>query len=237
MSRQDKVCPEGKWEFNAEVAEAFDDMLERSIPQYQVMRDACFLLGCKFVKPKTDIVDLGCSRGGAIEPFIKKFGACNSYLGVETSKPMRNEFSARFGGLLASGVVRLSDSDLRLETPFFSASLVLCILTLQFTPIEYRLKILNSIYKQLQSGAALILVEKVIGATSDINDYMVDLYHALKLLNGYSTEDIDRKKLSLEGVLVPLRAEENENLLSLTGFRQIDCFWRWMNFAGWVAVK
>lgn len=32
-------------------------------------------------------------------------------------------------------------------------------------------------------------------------------------------------------------AKWNEELLQMSGFREIDCFWRWVNFAGWIAVK
>lgn len=50
---KDETIPEGKWEFDGEVAAAFDDMLERSIPQYEVMRQACHAIARKYVKPKT----------------------------------------------------------------------------------------------------------------------------------------------------------------------------------------
>ena len=53
----------------------------------------------------------------------------------------------------------------------------------------------------------------------------------------YTQEEIDRKRLSLEGVLVPVTAAWNEDMLRREGFRNVDCFWRWMNFAAWVAVK
>lgn len=66
---------------------------------------------------------------------------------------------------------------------------------------------------------------------------MVDRYYALKSANGYSRDEIERKRYSLEGVLVPVTARWNEELLTGAGFRQVDCFWRWMNFAAWVAVK
>jgi len=66
---------------------------------------------------------------------------------------------------------------------------------------------------------------------------MVDLYYRLKSANGYSQEEIQRKRMSLEGVLVPVTAAWNEELLRQAGFQQVDCFWRWMNFAGWVALK
>jgi tRNA (cmo5U34)-methyltransferase len=36
---------------------------------------------------------------------------------------------------------------------------------------------------------------------------------------------------------VPVTARWNEELLRSAGFVDIDCFWRWMNFAGWIAVR
>jgi tRNA (cmo5U34)-methyltransferase len=66
---------------------------------------------------------------------------------------------------------------------------------------------------------------------------MIDIYHARKMAAGYTSEEVERKKLALEGVLVPLTATRNEALLRNAGFQDIDCFWRWMNFAGWVAHK
>jgi tRNA (cmo5U34)-methyltransferase len=107
-------------------------------------------------------------------------------------------------------------------------------LTLQFTPIEYRLQILKRIYEH---SRVLIIVEKILGATADLDAQLVKRYYDLKGGNGYSPEQIERKRLSLEGVLVPVTAKWNEELLRLSGFQQIDCFWRWMNFAGWIAIK
>jgi tRNA (cmo5U34)-methyltransferase len=111
------------------------------------------------------------------------------------------------------------------------------ILTLQFTPIEYRLRIVRDIYKSLLPGGAFIFVEKILGGSADLDAQMVKHYYALKSTNGYTTEQIERKRLSLEGVLVPVTARWNEELLKGAGFSEADCFWRWMNFAGWVAVK
>ena len=86
-------------------------------------------------------------------------------------------------------------------------------------------------------GGALIIVEKVLGACNDINSVMIDIYHGRKKAAGYSVDEVERKRLALEGVLVPVTASWNEDLLSGAGFSRIDCFWRWMNFAGWIAVK
>jgi tRNA (cmo5U34)-methyltransferase len=66
---------------------------------------------------------------------------------------------------------------------------------------------------------------------------MVELYYNLKRHHGYTEEQIERKRLSLEGALVPVTAAWNEELLKGAGFAQVDCFWRWMNFGAWIAIK
>lgn len=234
---KDETEPGEKWEFDGSVTAAFDDMLARSIPQYEVMRKACYDLACRFQRPKTDIVDVGCSRGEAMAALIDRFGAQNRYVGLEVSKPMIEAARARFSGLINTGVVQIKEHDLRQGYPALRSSVTLCILTLQFTPIEYRLRILHDIYNTLIPGGAFILVEKVLGYTAEIDKHLVDIYYNLKAENGYSMEQIERKRLSLEGVLVPLPSHMNEQLLKATGFSHIDYFWRWMNFAGWIAIK
>jgi len=234
----DNVTPKDKWEFDQGVADAFDDMLARSIPQYEVMRAACNSLACAYAQPHTDILDIGCSRGEALSTLVDKYGARNRFIGVDMSTPMLEAARARFKALINTSVVDIREHDLRSPGTITSnASVVLSVLTIQFTPIEYRLRILTDLYKSLRKGGALILVEKVLGATHAIDSAQVDAYYGYKESNGYSQDQIDRKRLSLEGVLVPVTAHMNEEFLRAAGFNQVDSFWRWMNFAGWIAIK
>ncbi len=230
----DNTMPDGKWEFDADVAGAFDDMLARSIPQYEVMRRAVTDLAVRYAQIGTVILDLGCSRGEALAQVEARLGNSLRYVGVEVSEPMLAAARQRFEG---KPHVVIDHCDLRVRYPPVQASVTLCVLTLQFTPIEYRHSILRSIYRHTRPGGALILVEKILGATPDMNDCLVDVYYALKAQNGYSQDQIERKRLSLEGVLVPVTAAWNEQLLAAAGFSQVENVWRWMNFAGWVAVR
>jgi tRNA (cmo5U34)-methyltransferase len=235
MPPVDHTLPNGKWAFDEAVTHVFDDMLERSIPQYETMRQACFDVACRYVQPKTAIVDLGCSRGEAMKRLLDRFGANNRFVGVETSPPMLQAARERFQGYINCGIVDIKELDLRTDYPPVNASVTLAVLTLQFTPIEYRQRIVANVYQHTAPGGAFILVEKVLGATAEIDSALVDTYYDLKREHGYSEEEIQRKRLSLEGVLVPVTASWNEDILRSAGFRQIDCFWRWMNFAAWVA--
>lgn len=233
----DKVSPDEKWTFNEEVTNCFDNMLERSIPEYKIMRKLCFEIGKNFVQKETDIVDFGCSKGKALEPFIEYFGAYNRYIGIDSSKPMVEASKKLFEGYINCKLVSIKEMDLRFEFPSTKPSLSLLILSLQFIPINYRLGILRKVYKNTLPGGALILIEKIIGNGALIDDLLIDKYHSIKKENNYSLLDIDRKKYSLEGVLVPVTAKWNEDMLKLSGFSQVDCFWRYLNFAGWIAIK
>lgn len=225
-----------RWDFDGPVADSFDEMLERSIPDYASMRELVFEIGKRFVRPSTAIVDLGCARGEALAPFVETYGSQrnNTFLGFEVSDPMLALAQLRFED---AADCFISKVDLRQELPRYKASLTLAVLTLQFTPINYRQKILREVWNRTSQGGALILVEKILGADADLDEMLVAEYHSLKARNGYSEQEIERKRLALEGVLVPVTAAWNEDLLRGAGFSAIDSFWRCLNFAAWIAVK
>lgn len=225
-----------RWEFDQSVADVFDDMLRRSIPQYEVMRAAVNEIARRFAQPGTSIVDLGCARGDTLAPLVEEFGAGSHYIACDVSEPMLDVCRERYAPEIAAGTVEVRNCDLRREFPACRASVVIAVLTLQFTPIEYRRRIVEAARESIVDGGAFILVEKVFGTSARLDRMLEDIYLKFKAANGYTEEEIMRKKLSLEGVLVPLDAGQNAALLKESGFKSVECFWRWMNFAAWVAV-
>ncbi len=229
--------PEGPWAFDETVTACFEDMLRRSIPDYETMRQTVTRLAGRYVRPETAVVDLGCSRGDAIAPLIERFGAHNVFVGVESAEPMYAACRERFRGWIDCGVVRIQHKDLRDYYPPVRASATLAVLSLQFVPIEHRQRVVRRCFASTVPGGCLVLVEKVLGRTAEIQETLVDLYHQLKAAGGYSPEAIETKRRSLEGVLVPVTARWNEEMLADAGFSQVDCVWRCMNFAAWIAVR
>lgn len=231
---KDTVNPNGKkWEFDDEVTKVFGDMLSRSIPNYDTMRELCFMVGRNFVRENGVVSDIGCSNGLASDKFVSAFPNAKFYLS-DVSEPMLDACRKKYEG--NENVVVLNH-DLRNGVPMNGNDLVIASLTLQFTPIEYRWNILQSIYDSLNNGGALIFVEKILGSNARIDNILVNEYYNIKRENGYSEELIQNKRKSLEGVLVPLTSDFNEHLLTMCGFKEIDCFWRCLNFCAWVAIK
>src|SRR5437667_297216 len=91
---------------------------------------------------------------------------------------------------------------------------------------------------EVMRHAVAELAKRYVKSKPDVLDRnFVELYYEFKRASGYTREEIERKRLSLEGVLVPVTSGWNEELLKTVGFKQVDCFWRLMNFACWIAIK
>jgi tRNA (cmo5U34)-methyltransferase len=230
-------APGERWEFDHDVARVFDDMLARSIPELAVMRELVFDTGRRYVVPGTAVVDLGCSRGESLAPFITLFGGDIRAVGIERSPAMLDACRARFAAQIDAGTTTVLDLDLVRDYPDVTASLTLAVLTVQFVPVDARARVLRHVFASTVPGGALVLVEKLRGATPELDAQWTEQYEAMKRANGYTQEAIDRKRLSLEGVLVPLTERENTVLLHDAGFTTVEMFWRHLNFAAWLAVK
>ena len=229
--------PRGAWTFDREVTRIFDDMLARSIPQLATMRELVFDVGQPFVRPGTAVVDLGCSRGGSLASFVDAGSPTTHYVGVDVSRPMLAACATRFRDEIAAGTVEVLELDLHDHYPSPEASLTLAVLTLQFIRPEQRHLVLRNAFEHTVRGGALVVVEKVRGASPDVDALLTRLYDDLKRANGYTQDEIERKRSSLEGVMAPVTAGENVGLLRESGFAHVECFWRALNFAAWVAVK
>lgn len=240
--RHDNTSPQGKWDFNEDVANVFTDMLERSIPDYHTMRKLVDKVAEHFIKPNTRFVDLGCANGLSAEGIIANhYKDVISYLS-DVSEPMLEKCRERYKKQIADGYVHVTRLDLTKHAIGYGSfskgcSVILSCLTLQFIPVEYRQGIIESVYSSLNKGGAFILVEKVLGNSSEIGNIFTSIYYNMKRENQYTEEQIAGKRKSLEGVLCPLTEEMNISMLKMAGFRKIDTFWKHLNFCGIIAIK
>ena len=230
---------DSSWEFNEEVTKCFENMLERSIPSYETMRHLVDIILINHIKSHqlmhTNILDLGSSEGKSINEASQHLKT-NYFLGLECSEPMLKSARKHYRNNIN---VDFMNIDLREvdELPVKQCGGILSILTLQFIPIEYRQKIVRMVYESLHSHGVFIFVEKVLGDSYQTSQIYEDLYYDTKMVNGYSLDEIRDKKLKLEGVLVPVTNSYNISLLKQAGFKNIDIFWKHLNFVGYIAYK
>jgi tRNA (cmo5U34)-methyltransferase len=106
-----------------------------------------------------------------------------------------------------------------------------------FIAQKHRQDVVKKIYDGLNVGSAFIMVEKVIGSNARFDEMWIELYHDMKHRNGVSEVDIFKKTRSIRGVLKPNTVDENIRLLNSVGFKDVDMFFKWGNFAGFIAIK
>jgi len=190
-----------------------------------------------FAQKGSAVYDLGCSTGTLLRNLVRAIPAKQKirFVGLDNSSAMLNKARGKLKGHLKR--CELVEADLEGDFELSGASVVIMNYTLQFIPPKRRSAMLKKIYKGLRPGGGLILIEKVRGESDGLNDLFVERYHTYKQSQGYSKLEIAKKREALENVLVPLKPGKNLDLLASAGFRQVDVFFKWFNFAGFLAVK
>jgi len=230
----------GAFEFNEEVAEVFDDMLERSIPFY--LEQQAMIRGlCKNLWiPGTSVYDLGCSTATTLIGLAQELPAAECLVGYDNSLPMlaraRHKIeAAHFQDRieLRSGDLNGQLCDLRLE----KAGIITMCWTLQFVSPLRRNGVIRWICDSLADGGVLIVTEKILTSRGDMNRFFINLYYEFKRQRGYADVEIARKREALENVLIPYRLDENVDLFQRNGFDLVETFFQWFNFAGFLCLK
>lgn len=221
--------------FDKTVADHFDDMVSRSVPLYSELQRMVAELTGRFAQDGSTVVDLGCSTGTTLELLDDVLqGRGIRLVGIDNSKPMLEKAAVRLAGRKSCELVQADVND---GLPDISASVVLMNWTLQFVRPLSRDAVIRDIHTKLLPGGCLVLLEKILCAESLLNRLYIDLHYDFKKREGYSASEIAAKRESLENVLVPYRVEENTTLLKRNGFGIVDVFFRWYNWAGFIAVK
>lgn len=226
--------------FDEKVVRVFDDMVSRSVPFYtEIQAMLADLVHELLPEDGGCVVDLGCSTGTTLD-LVLAHPACRPgthAVGIDNAPPMLEQAKRRLHRAIAEERLRLQYGDLNAELDLPTTNIVLMNWTLQFVRPIHRESVLRQVQSSLKPGGALLLSEKVLVDDSLLNRLYIELYYRFKGRAGYSSEEIQRKREALENVLVPYRVDENVELLKRCGFATVDTYFRWFNWAAFIATK
>jgi len=224
--------------FDEKVARVFDDMVSRSVPMYGETMSAALDLAANFVEPETNVYDIGSATGTLLLQFDKMLGDRKlNLVGIDNSEAMVKQAREKMQGKKINNQLQQVVGNMENNLGLKNASVVFMNYTLQFIRPLHRESVIRQIYESLNENGCLVLVEKVLGNDSLFNRLYIDLYYKYKQQVGYSDKEIKQKREALENVLIPYRIDENLELLKRCGFSSSDIFFKWYNFAGFIAVK
>jgi len=231
---QDPVAP---FEFNAAVANVFDDMIHRSVPMYgEIIRRQARII--EIAAPRnTRIYDLGSSTGNLALALCARMPAKAFELtSVDTSQPMLDISEKRLNAIDRSADVIHVNADIR-RIAMESAGAVVANFTLQFLPPADRDALLEKIHRALVPGGIFLFSEKTVHPDPELADLQVDFYYRFKKENGYSELEISQKRDALEHVLIPETVAAHQERLRRCGFTVCDLWLKWFNFCSWICKR
>ena len=215
-------------------------MVTRSIPFYVEQQRMIQEIAQSFCPQGARIYDLGCATATTLINLCQVIQGCAGFIGYDNSpamltyakgkvreKKLKDRIDLRFGDL---------DGDL-VTRPLENAGLVTLCWTLQFIRPVHRDRVIRWIYESLSHGGALIMAEKILTQHTHTSRLFIDTYYSFKRRNGYSDNEIARKREALENVLVPYTISENLEMIRRNGFKIVDTFFQWYNFAAFLCLK
>ena len=223
--------------FDAQVADVFPDMIQRSVPGYQTIIQTIGKLSSRFQQADSNYYDLGCSLGAATLAMRRNITAANSnIIAVDNSTAMVERCERHLQAFRSEVPVQVKLADIRGQS-IENAAIVVINFTLQFLPKADRSALLQRVYQGLKPGGILILSEKFVSTDSVANDLLVELHYDFKRANGYSELEISQKRSALENVMKPDTLAEHQQRLTAAGFNSQTLWFQCFNFCSMVAIK
>ncbi len=223
--------------FNGDVAEVFDDMLNRSIPFYRTVIKTTADLIRRLATPGSCVLDLGCSTGSTLLELARLLPDMElRFVGIDNAPAMLAKAQRKVEMYSRSSVIELRNQDIT-RADLHGADIIICNYTMQFIRPILRPPFVARLYESLPAGGMLFVSEKVISHHSRLNRKYIDLYHDFKRSRGYSELEISAKREALENILIPFSVRENIDLLSKSGFNPVETYFQWINFVSFVALK
>ena len=223
--------------FDQSISDAFDDMVDRSVPGYRTLIANIGPIASYFAQPNTHCYDLGCSHGAAA---LSLFHHCHDdsirIHAIDSSSAMIERCNTLIEQANATKIIQSHIADI-CDTPITNASVVILNLTLQFLPITQRQELLENIFTGLVEGGVCILTEKIIFNDEEQEQLYQQLHTRFKSANRYSQLEISQKRKALENVLVRESLETHTQRLSSIGFSNVSTWFQCINFVSILAVK
>lgn len=257
-----------KYPFSQAAKDFDNNVLRRQVPHYDTIRCELAAAAADVLvengSRRPCVVQYGCSDGvdlfGIASELTHDHGQPlhfhqalerTRFVGVDLAQEMVEEAKAK-ADALADALASCSepqDVNFRFEEADaveFARNLdgqyvdvALCMLILQFMPMDHRVKLLGEVHRTLKPGGALLITEKLLPANPSFDEMFTRLYHEEKRRAGMSEEAIDRKYRSLPSYLNRLTYASYHELLVGAGFasRGIEILTKSYHFTTIIARK
>lgn len=225
-----------RFEFDAEVSKVFDDIADRSIPNFRAAHIAHARMLKAWIKPgqPLKVLDVGASRGAFINALrIAHRGVPMEIDTIDNSPEMCAYLKMDYPGVRTQCLDLTSPGFLDTIQPLYD---VVCVnYVLQFLPRQMRYRVLNKLISMVRVGGVLIIGHKSLHYGKS-GEAAHEEYIRFRVANGYTREEIEAKTQALKGSMWPMDHEALRGYLAKECAEVTETF-RFMMFSTLFAVK
>ena len=223
-----------RWD-NQIISRTFGSDVRKTVPFYEEIQRMVAELSEYFVQDHSVVYDLGLLTGTTLEQLSSIHAGKEDvdFIGLDLNESRINQADKSVN----KGNVRFHHKTI-MDLDFSpSANFVTALFTMQFLTVAERRTLLTRINEGLLEGGALVVVERVWGEDAYFERIWTELYGDFNRRQGLTADEILQKAHSSRGVLKPLTVAENRDLLHQSGFPWVEIFFKWYNWAGFLAIK
>ena len=161
-----------QFEFDAEVAAVFDDMLERSVPFYKESQKITQFFTHKNLSEKGIVYDLGCSTASLLLNIHRKLEVDAQLIGLDNSEAMLEQARKKCEAYNAD--IEVINADI-LEYPYEEADVFISNYTLQFIRPLVREELVKKIASSLKKQTNKTVTPKSKYTWAVINNALISM--------------------------------------------------------------
>jgi len=232
----DIITNRGAWSFSGDTVNKFDDHVSKSVPNYHQGHELICDLSDYFVSDNSTVYEIGCSTGTLINSLSVHNSTKNAhFVGIDVEQDMVDKAVSKYVNVSKNNIEFICAD--ALDVDFLKTDLIVCYYTVQFIKPAVRQQLINKLYNALNWGGALIMFEKVRASDARFQDILTGMYNDYKIKQGYDSNQIYSKSLSLRGVLEPFSRQGNLDLMYRAGFKDIETIFKYIAFEGFLGIK
>ena len=227
--------------FKTDEAGRYDDVIKKRVPLYNEIQTLMVSLLPFSKKEYLRVLDLGCGTGGTSVTLLKEFPLAR-VTGIDSSSDMlaiaaarvkqttwRIDFICRdikeVGAYSTTPVQGSGGSD---EGGFDA---IISAFSLHYLNEDEKRALFSKCYSALKPGGMLIDAEAVISPSAKVYQLYMEKWKEFQRSNGFSDEEIGAHMLKFVRDVKPLTVDRQVCLMSQAGFTDVECYFKYMNWA------